>query len=108
MVTTASDKVEARLNHSERIPRITQSKTQSGGNFGDKKKWDETEESSSKQKGVARSFEQRYCFVQNPFQFLAPMRACSHTHQLFATTASILPTILNLALKHRNHTQSNR
>jgi hypothetical protein len=38
MVTAASDKVEARLNHSERIPRITQSKTQVGGNFGDKKK----------------------------------------------------------------------
>jgi hypothetical protein len=49
-----------------------------------------------------------FCFVQNPFQFLALMRACSHTHQLFAATASILPTILNLALKHRNHTQSNR
>jgi hypothetical protein len=60
MVTAASDKVEARLNHSERIPRITQSKTQSGGNFGDKKKWDETDEPSSKQKGVARSSEQRY------------------------------------------------
>jgi hypothetical protein len=28
------------------------------------------------------------------FNFLAPMRACSPTHQLFAATASILPSTL--------------
>jgi hypothetical protein len=38
-----------------------------------------------------------YCFMQNSFQFLgadAPLRPRAPTHQLFAATASILPSTL--------------